>query len=1020
MSLSPNLPPVPTTNTPATPAVSSNDPRSPPANNNLPSPNTLANSSNAQLAAMLTESYREAEALRRELALYKKRLDKAERLVHAYQSAANGNVSGDSTSPPGSNGTPQLSSAAVRTITEYENRVHEAEVQRDEAEARKRMLIDNWHQLDKHLSVMELRAADARAGFSRIASGEDVTLVLPGIPHPSQLHQQQPSMYHYNTMAPPPPRHSGAITAYPPPKSGVVPTSRVRPRAGSLDGSSYVGGLPGQPPAKKYRGDRDDRSGRDERPSFAESHPHSAHLTNHGNDRDYALQSSRHIHASSSHARIPGQPGERHSRHRSHSRSGRSLSRDSNRSNRSSLSLDEMLIQATAVEERNGANGNGIHPNHGSVSPVPPGSDSYRPTTMSAAQHRHRSRRDDPNPIPTSHPRIIDNHHSPYSNNHPMQSQRTQSHHHISDSPPYSYHSRDDPNNHSSNNNGGPPHSSQQGGAHPGSNNSGSTMIAPGGAAPGPPSGSGSGSSGGPSSGPGGPGPTSGQVHVIQTHVFAPVVMGAPVKKSKFPGSAMGSVGNLVGQTSLGVVPGPGSGSIGSNEAPPPAPPISTFPATNEQGQRICRQCGLPGRYKEGKCVEKWGPGPLGPGTVCDRCRKKMKRVERRGTLESQQLAAAAAASNSNSGSLANVRGGGSHSQLSIGGSQNSNPGGGGGLQRSDTTIISQHPTVPSQFPLQQHSSSSGFQGHHRDRDREKEEASYRQVLSSSNAPNTNANTPTAGSSKAARHQSSLPIGSPADSTIIATAVSRGRLGGASSTPRNQSRSNSNSGTRTPTAGRGSGGRPTPPIPSSSSSATTSAGVASKRSPLTSVLQNGSSSSKKGTNGGSAFANGSGNGRGGVVPRSSMDVDAEGDDADGDGDGEGDLDTEDVGMVDSTLVGGDEGDADADADAEAEAEAEIISAIEIAEGGESGESYHRSGSGGSGGSGSGGGRRGSDHSLAADGEDEVDVDGEADEVDADADADADLLDAVNAAEANSNASSSNGSTSAWLMKTEVL
>ncbi|KAJ6535810.1 hypothetical protein DFH09DRAFT_1179405 [Mycena vulgaris] len=36
------------------------------------------------------------------------------------------------------------------------------------------------------------------------------------------------------------------------------------------------------------------------------------------------------------------------------------------------------------------------------------------------------------------------------------------------------------------------------------------------------------------------------------------------------------------------------------------------------------------------QCVEKWGPGSLGPGTVCDRCRKKMKCVERRGTLEQQ------------------------------------------------------------------------------------------------------------------------------------------------------------------------------------------------------------------------------------------------------------------------------------------------------------------------------------------------------------------------------------------------
>ena len=47
--------------------------------------------------------------------------------------------------------------------------------------------------------------------------------------------------------------------------------------------------------------------------------------------------------------------------------------------------------------------------------------------------------------------------------------------------------------------------------------------------------------------------------------------------------------------------------------------PPGGFPATNDKGQRICRQCGLPGRYKDGKCVEKWGPGPSGPGTVCDR-----------------------------------------------------------------------------------------------------------------------------------------------------------------------------------------------------------------------------------------------------------------------------------------------------------------------------------------------------------------------------------------------------------------
>lgn len=61
------------------------------------------------------------------------------------------------------------------------------------------------------------------------------------------------------------------------------------------------------------------------------------------------------------------------------------------------------------------------------------------------------------------------------------------------------------------------------------------------------------------------------------------------------------------------------AGPTGSVISGPSAIGGGGFPPTNEHGQRICRQCGLPGRYKEGKCVEKWGPGPEGPGTVCDR-----------------------------------------------------------------------------------------------------------------------------------------------------------------------------------------------------------------------------------------------------------------------------------------------------------------------------------------------------------------------------------------------------------------
>ncbi|KZO93831.1 hypothetical protein CALVIDRAFT_244128 [Calocera viscosa TUFC12733] len=56
----------------------------------------------------------------------------------------------------------------------------------------------------------------------------------------------------------------------------------------------------------------------------------------------------------------------------------------------------------------------------------------------------------------------------------------------------------------------------------------------------------------------------------------------------------------------------------------------------NERGERCCLHCKLPGKYKDGKCVEKWGPGPMGPGTVCDRCRKKIRRTEKRDGAGSQ------------------------------------------------------------------------------------------------------------------------------------------------------------------------------------------------------------------------------------------------------------------------------------------------------------------------------------------------------------------------------------------------
>jgi hypothetical protein len=129
-----------------------------------------------------------------------------------------------------------------------------------------------------------------------------------------------------------------------------------------------------------------------------------------------------------------------------------------------------------------------------------------------------------------------------------------------------------------------------------------------------------------------------GQYQTLQTHIFAPPVTGPPGKKPKAGGKDYPLFPNFQGskthpKDNPSVSATPSARSIVGAASLPALPP-GGFPASNEKGQRICRQCGLPGRYKEGKCVEKWGPGPEGPGTVCDRCRKKMKRVERRGTLD--------------------------------------------------------------------------------------------------------------------------------------------------------------------------------------------------------------------------------------------------------------------------------------------------------------------------------------------------------------------------------------------------
>ena len=102
--------------------------------------------------------------------------------------------------------------------------------------------------------------------------------------------------------------------------------------------------------------------------------------------------------------------------------------------------------------------------------------------------------------------------------------------------------------------------------------------------------------------------PTTGS---FQTHIFAPIVTGAPTKRAKY--SSSGQITAQMSHHTNGLSGGRTDANVD------PSTPARIWPATNAAGQRICRSCGEPGRYKEDKCIEKWGPGPMGPGTVCDR-----------------------------------------------------------------------------------------------------------------------------------------------------------------------------------------------------------------------------------------------------------------------------------------------------------------------------------------------------------------------------------------------------------------
>ncbi|KAJ7183777.1 hypothetical protein C8R46DRAFT_1209919 [Mycena filopes] len=113
-------------------------------------------STESQLVALLSESRREADSLRRELAAVRKRADADNRRLQALSL-----------------------NSPDHQLQVLQERLARTEAALEEADARSRVVEQHWLQVDRDLSIVQYQAADARRAFSRLMEQNDGSLVSP-------------------------------------------------------------------------------------------------------------------------------------------------------------------------------------------------------------------------------------------------------------------------------------------------------------------------------------------------------------------------------------------------------------------------------------------------------------------------------------------------------------------------------------------------------------------------------------------------------------------------------------------------------------------------------------------------------------------------------------------------------------------------------------------------------------------------------------------------------------------------
>ncbi|KAJ7494834.1 hypothetical protein B0H11DRAFT_919756 [Mycena galericulata] len=121
----------------------------------------------SQLVALLSDSRREAESLRRELAAVQKKAEADQRRLQALLESSSSRTE-----------------SADLQIRRFQDRIARAEAALEEAEQRSRLIERNWQQVERYLGTIQQQTAASRTAFSRLLEQADGPLVLPDVPPP--------------------------------------------------------------------------------------------------------------------------------------------------------------------------------------------------------------------------------------------------------------------------------------------------------------------------------------------------------------------------------------------------------------------------------------------------------------------------------------------------------------------------------------------------------------------------------------------------------------------------------------------------------------------------------------------------------------------------------------------------------------------------------------------------------------------------------------------------------------------